>query len=113
MYTEAAAWGFPGEACLVGLCDINRGRAELAAKFVREGTSKNGGTGIDVFSHTPHEDPYMRAANQRSGAWSILVGVAANRSMAENRPFRIDELCKNIGIPDYPTMPTGDKPLSF
>jgi len=67
----------------------------------------------DVFSHTPPADPYKRAADQRSGAWSILVGAAANQSMANNRPFRIAELCQNIGLPDYPAMPTGDEPLSF
>jgi predicted dehydrogenase len=67
----------------------------------------------DVFSHTPPADPYKRSADQRSGAWSILVGVAANQSMANNRPYRIDELCQNIGQPNYPPMPTGDEPLSL
>jgi predicted dehydrogenase len=67
----------------------------------------------DVFSHTPPVDPYKRAADQRSGAWSILVGAAANQSMANNRPFRIAELCQNIGLPDYPSMPTGDGPRKF
>jgi predicted dehydrogenase len=57
------------------------------------------------------EDKYLRKADQRSGAWSILVGVAANRSMAENRPVRIDELVQGIGMPDYPPMPTGEEPL--
>jgi predicted dehydrogenase len=47
-------------------------------------------------------DKYKRAADQRSGAWSILTGVAANRSMAEGRPVRIDELVSGIGMPEYP-----------
>jgi hypothetical protein len=67
----------------------------------------------DALGITTEPDPYKRAADQRSGAWSILVGVAANRAMAEGRPFRIDELCTNIGLPDYPAMPTGDEPLKF
>ena len=56
-------------------------------------------------------DKYLRAADQRSGAWSILTGVAANHSMAGNRPVRIDELVPDIGMPDYPAMPSPDTPL--
>lgn len=56
-------------------------------------------------------DKYLRAADQRSGAWSILVGVAANRSMAEGRSIRIDQLVPAIDLPDYPPMPTGEDPL--
>jgi uroporphyrinogen decarboxylase len=58
----------------------------------------------------PH-DKYLRAADQRSGAYSILVGVAANLSMKENRVVSIDELISGIGMPDYPEMPTGNEPL--
>lgn len=57
------------------------------------------------------EDKYLRQADQRSGAWSILTGVAANLSMAENRVVRIDELVQNIGMPDYPAMPTSNESL--
>ena len=57
------------------------------------------------------QDKYLRAADQRSGAWSILIGVAANRSMAEGRPVRIDELVQDIGMPDYPSRTGGsDRP---
>jgi predicted dehydrogenase len=56
-------------------------------------------------------DKYLRAADQRSGAYSILVGVAANRSMKENRPVEISELAEGIPLPDYPAMPSGDEPL--
>ncbi|MCE9613738.1 MAG: Gfo/Idh/MocA family oxidoreductase [Lentisphaerae bacterium] len=47
-------------------------------------------------------DRYLRAADERSGAWSILTGVAGNRSMAENRLVRIAELVPEIGVPEYP-----------
>jgi len=57
------------------------------------------------------EDKHLRAADQRSGAWSILVGVAANHSMAKGRSIRIDKLVQDIGMPDYTSMPTGDEPL--
>ncbi len=38
------------------------------------------------------EDPLGHAAGSRAGAMSILIGVAANISMAERRFVRIDEL---------------------
>lgn len=67
----------------------------------------------DLFSETPPADPYMRAADQRGGAYSILTGVAANHSMHTDRLIRIDDLVHDIGLPDYPSMPRDDTPLSF
>jgi len=57
------------------------------------------------------EDRYLRASDQRAGAWSIMVGVAANRSMADGRAVRIEELLPDISEPDWPDMPSGDEPL--
>ncbi len=59
------------------------------------------------------EDKYMRAADERSGAWSILTGVAANRSMERNQPVQVEELVPGIKMPDYPPMPTEDDPLTM
>lgn len=59
----------------------------------------------DIFSSKPSNDKYMRKADQRGGAYSILTGVAANRSMATGQAICIDDLVKNIGQPDYPKMP--------
>lgn len=56
-------------------------------------------------------DPLLRSADHRSGAYSILTGVAANVSMAEDRPVRIDELVSGVAMPDYPTMPAHTGPL--
>ncbi|MGC9522788.1 MAG: Gfo/Idh/MocA family protein [Anaerolineae bacterium] len=67
----------------------------------------------DLLSANPPPDRYMRAADQRAGAYSILTGVAANRSMATNELIYIEDLVQNIGMPDYPPMPTGEEPLSF
>jgi predicted dehydrogenase len=66
----------------------------------------------DIFSPNPKPDKYLRAADQRAGAYSILTGVAANRSMKTGQPVYIDELVKNIGAPDYPPMPSPDDPLA-
>ncbi|MDF1514630.1 MAG: Gfo/Idh/MocA family oxidoreductase [Anaerolineae bacterium] len=68
---------------------------------------------LDLFSENPPEDPYMRAADQRGGAYSILTGVAANHSMRTNQQIRIDNLVQNIGLPDYPAMPDNRSELSF
>ncbi len=57
-------------------------------------------------------DKYLRAADQRAGAWSILVGVAANLSMAKHKAVTIDSLVKDISLPDYPPMPDGTEPLA-
>ena len=65
----------------------------------------------DVFNPTPPVDKYKRAADQRSGAYSILTGVAANRSMATGQMVRVDELVQGIGMPDYPAMPSPEEAL--
>jgi predicted dehydrogenase len=59
----------------------------------------------DIFSSNPPKDKYLRKADQRSGAYSILTGVAANKSMASGQKIVIDDLVKGIGLPDYPAMP--------
>ncbi len=67
----------------------------------------------DLFSADPPADPYLTAADQRAGAYSILTGVAANHSMRTGKQIRIADLVHDIGMPDYAPMPTGDEPLSF
>ncbi len=67
----------------------------------------------DLFGENPPPDPYLTAADQRAGAYSILTGVAANASMRTGRLIRIDDLVHDIGMPDYAPMPSGDEPLSF
>ncbi len=56
----------------------------------------------DLFSEHPPEDKYLRAADYRGGAWSILTGIAGNRSIEENRTVRTDELILGLDEPDYP-----------
>jgi len=58
-------------------------------------------------------DKYLRAADERSGAWSILTGAAANVSMAEQRPVRVSELAGDVDPPDYALMPGPDDPLEM
>lgn len=59
----------------------------------------------DLLSPNPPVDPLKRSADHRAGAYSILTGVAANRSMATGgETVRVAELAGPIPEPDYPTM---------
>jgi predicted dehydrogenase len=57
----------------------------------------------DLFSPNPPRDPYLRAAGYADGALSILVGVAANKSMRTGKPVQIAKLVK--GIPPVKRTP--------
>jgi hypothetical protein len=65
----------------------------------------------DVFSPDRHPDRYMRAADQRAGAYSILTGIAANHSIERGIPIRVESLVKGLELPDYPPMPSPDEKI--
>jgi predicted dehydrogenase len=67
----------------------------------------------DLFATCPPADRYLRAADHRSGAWSILTGVAANKSMASGQAISAGDLVQGLAQPDYPQMPTGDELLQI
>jgi hypothetical protein len=52
----------------------------------------------DLFDPSPPADPLAWAANQRDGAYSILVGIAAYRSVDASRPVRIADLLGDAPI---------------
>ena len=58
-------------------------------------------------------DKYLRAADHRAGAYSILSGIAANQSMATGMPIRITDLVHGLDHPDYPPMPRHNTPLAM
>ncbi len=43
-------------------------------------------------------DPYRRGSTHEDGAWSILTGIAANRSMATGEVVDVDRMLKEAGI---------------
>jgi hypothetical protein len=45
-----------------------------------------------IFRNPGMADPYKHAAGSRDGAMSVLVGIAARKSIEENRIVRIEEL---------------------
>ena len=67
----------------------------------------------DLFLPEKKKDKYLRAADQRSGAYSILTGVAANISIQSGELIKIPDLVSGIGYPEYPQMPspTGSLPM--
>jgi predicted dehydrogenase len=65
----------------------------------------------DLFLPQKPADKYMRAADQRAGAYSILTGVAANQAIRTGQPVKIADLVAGIGLPDYPPMPAHDSPV--
>jgi predicted dehydrogenase len=57
----------------------------------------------DIFDKANQpKDKYLRCADQRGGAWSIMTGIAANESLKCGKPVFINDLVQNIGFPDYP-----------
>jgi predicted dehydrogenase len=65
----------------------------------------------DLFVPGKHEDKYQHAADQRAGAYSILTGIAANHSFVSGKTVEIAALVPDIPLPDYPPMPTHDRPV--
>jgi predicted dehydrogenase len=69
----------------------------------------HGGGDALMLSHLfrSQEDPFRRAADDRAGAWSALVGIAANASIAAGAPIRLDDLARDIERPDPEPAPFG------
>lgn len=85
---------------------------------VWEGEGGHGGADPEMLKHifapeSQPDDKYLRAADHRAGAWSMLTGAAANLSMAENRLVQIDELVPGLALPNYPAMPAAEEPLDM
>jgi predicted dehydrogenase len=65
----------------------------------------------DVFLDNPPADKYLRNADERAGAYSILVGVAANRCFETGRSVKIGDLISGLSSPAYAAMPPRTDPL--
>ena len=59
----------------------------------------------DIFAVEKSGDPLKRAADYVEGAYSILTGAAANKSIATGRPVQIDALVHGLPEPDFTEMP--------
>ncbi len=65
----------------------------------------------DIFDPGAPADKYLRATDQRAGVASIIIGAAANLSMAQGRPMQIPDLLPTLERPDYAPMPTHEGPV--
>ena len=85
-----------------------RGPVENIKPWSGEGGHGGGDRALldDIFLPSMRKDKYMRAADHRAGAYSILTGVAANLCFKEKKPVRIANIVERIGYPEYPEMPS-------
>lgn len=60
----------------------------------------------DIFGPGQAADKYLRAADQRAGAYALLTGAAANLSFNRGETIKIADLVSNLAYPDYPEMPS-------
>ena len=66
----------------------------------------------DIFGK-PVADPLKRNADYVQGAYSILTGIAANKSMATGKNIMISELIKGLPEPEFVPMPEDNEHISF
>jgi predicted dehydrogenase len=90
-------------------------RADAYEPKIWEGEGEHaGGDAVmlkDLFLPEKPADKYLRAADQRSGAYSILTGISANKSIASGEMIKVADLVPDIGMPDYPAMPSHEEPV--
>lgn len=67
----------------------------------------------DIFSIKGKNDKYLRAADHRAGAYSILTGIAANKSIVEGKEIIVADLVNNLQRPDFPQMPNHSVPIDM
>jgi hypothetical protein len=57
------------------------------------------------------EDKYKRAADERSGLYSILIGAAANKCFVNGNAVKIADLVTGLSSPVVAPMPTRSDPV--
>ena len=64
----------------------------------------------EVFG-TAEPDKYKRAADERSGLYSCLIGASANKSFISGGAMKIAELVNGLNSPMVAPMPTRNDPV--
>lgn len=86
-----------------------RGSAYDVEPWTAEG-DHGGGDRImleDIFLPEPGADKYLRAADERAGTCSIMVGLAANRSLETGAQVRVGDLLPGgLPRPEFTPMPS-------
>jgi predicted dehydrogenase len=89
-------------------------RGKPQKQEVWTGTGGHGGGDTAMLTElfgTPAEDKYKRAADERSGFYSILIGAAANQCFEHGNSVKIAELVNGLTSPVFAPMPTRDSPV--
>lgn len=83
---------------------------------IRKGEGSHGGGDFvmldDIFGQSNH-DPLMRSADQIQGAYSILTGIAANKSVATGKQIYIKDIIKDLKEPVFPVMSGEDEKIEY
>ena len=65
----------------------------------------------EIFGARADADKYLRASNEHAGAYSCLIGAAANRCFVTGNPVLIADLVQGLKRPPYAPMPTHEGPV--
>ncbi len=65
----------------------------------------------ELFLASPPADKYLRASDERGGAASILIGIAANRCFQTGQRVAIGDLVTGLKSPEHAPMPSHDAPV--
>jgi predicted dehydrogenase len=91
-----------------------RGAVQVIEPWTGQG-GHGGGDSVmlkEIFG-TAEPDKYRRASDERGGAYSILLGIAANRCFETGGPVQIPELVTGLTAPDMAPMPTRATPIAM
>ena len=66
----------------------------------------------DIFG-TPEPDPLMRATDYVQGEYSILTGIAANKSIASGQLIKVKDLVSGLPDTKFPNMPGEDERIPY
>ncbi|MBL9208019.1 MAG: Gfo/Idh/MocA family oxidoreductase [Opitutaceae bacterium] len=91
-------------------------RGQVKDIVPRKGRGGHGGGDpvmmADLFGGKAESDPLLRKSDERGGAASILVGVAANQSFTTGKAVMIADLVTGWTRPEFPPMPGRSLPLT-
>jgi predicted dehydrogenase len=111
--TSAGATSYQGEdgdAVTTRVIPL-RGQPQVIEPWTGKG-GHGGGDNVmlaEVFG-TAEEDKYKRAADERSGLYSCLIGASANKSFVSGGQIRIADLVQGLTSPVVAPMPTRNDP---
>jgi hypothetical protein len=105
--SEAASPADSGDAVKLRIVPL-RGAGYDIEPWTAEGPHGGGDRLMleDIFLPEPAPDKYFRAADERAGACSILVGIAANRSLETGGKVVVRDLVPDLAPPEYAPMPS-------